>query len=88
MHVTLTAALCERRGSPRAPGHSLTAQVVEWLSEQPRVQFSKEEKRAKKTEEGTKRKKERKKSERRKVGRQAGRMGTVLASDLPGPVGS
>ena len=70
-------------GAPSAPGHSLTAQVVEQLSE-----GGKEEKREKETEEGTKRREERKKRERRTVGRQAGRMGTVSASDLPGPLGS
>lgn len=81
-------------GAPRAPGHSLTAQAVEWLSEQSRVQLKKKkmkERRKKREKDRGGNKKEGgkdKERERRKVGRQARRMDTVSASDLTGPLAS
>ena len=62
-------------GAPRAPGHSLAAQVVERLSE-----GGKEEKREKETEEGTKRREERKKRERRK---EMATHSSTLAREIP-----
>lgn len=79
--------------APRAPGHSLTTQAVEWLSEQSRVQLKKKMKERRKKREkdrgGNKKKGGKdKERERRKVGRQARRMDTVSASDLTGPLAS
>lgn len=63
-------------GAPRAPGHSLTAQAVEWLSKQFRVQFKKKMKEGRKKRERKRQRREQKERrrgqrERKEEGRQA-----------------